>query len=69
MYFVNDIVYGLGAGVWICDINIVYCMVKNIKVGRVWVNCYYVYFVYVVFGGYKKFGIGWEIYKLILSYY
>lgn len=66
---VNDIFYGLGVGVWICDMYQVYQIFCVVEVGCVWVNNYYVYLVYVLFGGYKKLGIGWEIYKMMFVYY
>lgn len=69
LVIVNNIEFGLGVGVWICDINFVYCMGCGIEVGCVWMNCYYVYLVYVVFGGYKKFGVGCENYKMMFDYY
>lgn len=53
LFIVNDMFYGFGVGVWLCDVNICFCMGCGIKVGWVWINCYYVYLVYVVFGGYK----------------
>lgn len=69
LVIVNEIQFGFGVGVWMWDINFVYCMGCGIKVGCVWINCYYVYLVYVVFGGYKQFGVGWEMYKMVLDVY
>lgn len=66
---VNNISFGFGVGVWSCDVNVVFCVGWVIEVGCVWMNCYYLYLVYVVFGGYKKLGIGCEIYKMMLDYY
>ncbi|HDI3242864.1 TPA: aldehyde dehydrogenase family protein, partial [Vibrio cholerae] len=60
LHLANDTVYGLGAGVWTRDINIAHRMAKNIKAGRVWVNCYHAYPAHAAFGGYKKSGIGRE---------
>lgn len=51
--FVNDMFYGFGVGVWMCNGMCVYWMGCEVEVGCVWINCYYLYFVYVVFGGYK----------------
>ena len=39
----NDTLYGLGAGVWSRDGNTAYRAGRDIKAGRVWVNCYHVY--------------------------
>jgi aldehyde dehydrogenase len=39
----NDILYGLGAGVWSRDINTVYRFGRGIEAGRVWTNCYHAY--------------------------
>ncbi|EJL6991440.1 aldehyde dehydrogenase, partial [Vibrio cholerae] len=69
LHLANDTVYGLGAGVWTRDINIAHRMAKNIKAGRVWVNCYHAYPAHAAFGGYKKSGIGRETHKLTLSHY
>lgn len=35
---VNDLVYGLVVGVWMCDFGCVYCVVCGLCVGSVWVN-------------------------------
>lgn len=69
LVFVNSLEFGLGVGVWSWNMNCVYYFGCKIEVGCVWINCYYMYLVYVVFGGYKKLGIGWEIYKLVFDYY
>lgn len=65
----NDTLYGLGAGVWTRDMHQAYQISRNIKAGRVWVNCYHAYPAHAPFGGYKKSGIGREMHKMMLSHY
>lgn len=65
----NDTLYGLGAGVWSRDGNTAYRLGREIKAGRVWINCYHVYPAHAAFGGYKKSGIGRENHKMMLDHY
>lgn len=65
----NDTLYGLGAGVWTRDTHQAYSISRNIKAGRVWVNCYHLYPAHAPFGGYKKSGIGRETHKMMLDHY
>ena len=65
----NDTLYGLGAGVWTRDTHQAYKISREIKAGRVWVNCYHAYPAHAPFGGYKKSGIGRETHKMMLSHY
>src|SRR5580658_614221 len=65
----NDSLYGLGAGVWSRDANRCYRLGRNIKAGRVWVNCYHLYPAHAAFGGYKQSGIGRETHKMMLDHY
>ncbi|MGB0524545.1 MAG: aldehyde dehydrogenase family protein [Flammeovirgaceae bacterium] len=65
----NDTLYGLGAGVWTRDMHQAYQISRNIKAGRVWVNCYHAYPAHAPFGGYKKSGIGRETHKMMLNHY
>jgi len=65
----NDTLYGLGAGVWTRDMHQAYKISREIKAGRVWVNCYHNYPAHAPFGGYKKSGIGRENHKMMLSHY
>jgi aldehyde dehydrogenase len=65
----NDTLYGLGAGVWSRDGNTAYRAGRDIKAGRVWVNCYHVYPAHAAFGGYKQSGIGRENHKMMLDHY
>ncbi|KZS72559.1 aldehyde dehydrogenase [Mycobacterium kansasii] len=65
----NDTLYGLGAGVWSRDGNTAYRAGRDIKAGRVWVNCYHVYPPHAAFGGYKLSGFGRECHKMALEHY
>jgi len=65
----NDSPYGLGAGVWSRDANRCHRLGRNIKAGRVWVNCYHLYPAHSAFGGYKQSGIGRENHKMMLDHY
>ncbi len=65
----NDTFYGLGAGVFTRDMHQAYNIPRNIKAGRVWVNCYHLYPAHAAFGGYKKSGFGRENHKMMLNHY
>ncbi len=65
----NDTLYGLGAGLWTRDAYEIYKMPREIKAGRVWVNCYHAYPAHAPFGGYKKSGFGRETHKMMLNHY
>lgn len=65
----NETLYGLGAGVFTRDMHKAYNVPRNIKAGRVWVNCYHLYPAHAAFGGYKKSGFGRETHKMMLNHY
>lgn len=65
----NDTNYGLGAGVWSRQNNIVYRAGRAIQAGRVWVNQYHNYPAHSAFGGYKESGIGRENHLMMLAHY
>jgi len=65
----NDVIYGLGAGVWSRDIHQAHSVAREIQAGRVWVNCYHLYPAHASFGGYKKSGFGRETHKMTLEHY
>jgi aldehyde dehydrogenase len=65
----NDTLYGLGAGLWTRDNGRVFRVGREIKAGRVWVNCYHAYPAHAAFGGYKQSGIGRENHKMMLNHY
>lgn len=69
MAIANDTLYGLGAGVWSRDGNTAYRAGREIKAGRVWVNCYHAYPPHAAFGGYKQSGFGRETHKMALEHY
>lgn len=65
----NDTLYGLGAGLWTRDAHEIYRVPREVKAGRVWVNCYHAYPAHAPFGGYKKSGFGRETHKMMLNHY
>lgn len=65
----NDTLYGLGAGVFTRSMHQAYKIPREIKAGRVWVNCYHLYPAHAAFGGYKKSGFGRENHKMMLGHY
>lgn len=65
----NDILFGLGAGLWTRDTHQAYQMARKIEAGRVWTNCYHLYPAHAAFGGYKQSGIGRETHKMALDHY
>ena len=69
MGIANDTLYGLGAGVWSRDGNTAYRAGREIKAGRVWVNCYHAYPPNAAFGGYKQSCFGRETHKKALDHY
>ncbi|MFV0495925.1 aldehyde dehydrogenase family protein [Mycobacterium sp.] len=69
MRIANDTLYGLGAGVWSRNGTTAYRAGRDIKAGRVWVNCYHAYPAHSAFGGYKQSGIGRENHKMMLDHY
>ncbi|MFM2423310.1 MAG: hypothetical protein RL291_1840, partial [Pseudomonadota bacterium] len=56
----NDIIYGLGSGVWTQSVRRAITMAKRIKAGTVWVNTYRAVSPLMPFGGYKASGLGRE---------
>ncbi len=65
----NDTQYGLSAGVWTQDVSRVHNLVRRLRAGTVWVNCYNVFDAAVPFGGYKSSGFGRELGKQALELY
>jgi aldehyde dehydrogenase (NAD+) len=56
----NDTPYGLGSGVWTRDISNAQRVLRGLRTGTVWVNCYQTMDPAVPFGGYKMSGYGRE---------
>ncbi|KMZ57568.1 hydroxycinnamaldehyde dehydrogenase [Zostera marina] len=54
----NCSIYGLGAGVITKNIDTVNQMSRSLRVGVVWVNCYFAFDPDLPFGGYKMSGFG-----------
>ncbi|XP_027339410.1 aldehyde dehydrogenase family 2 member B4, mitochondrial-like isoform X3 [Abrus precatorius] len=58
--------YGLAAGVFTKNVHTANTLMRALKVGTVWINCFDVFDAAIPFGGYKMSGIGREkgIYSL-----
>ena len=56
----NDVVYGLGSGVWTQSVKRATVMARKIRAGTVWVNTYRAVSFTMPFGGYKNSGLGRE---------
>lgn len=57
---VNDIDYGLAAGIVIADLNRAYRVIYQLEAGICWINIWGEFSVEMFVGGYKYFGIGRE---------
>jgi aldehyde dehydrogenase (NAD+) len=56
----NDVIYGLGSGVWTQSVKRATVMARRIRAGTVWVNTYRAVSFTMPFGGYKSSGLGRE---------
>ncbi|TDU31682.1 aldehyde dehydrogenase (acceptor) [Panacagrimonas perspica] len=56
----NATSYGLGCGIWTLNIHTAHRVMRRLRNGTVWVNCYNLLDVAVPFGGYKMSGYGRE---------
>ena len=56
----NDVIYGLGSGVWTQSVGRALTMARRIRAGTVWVNTYRAVSPMMPFGGYKASGLGRE---------
>lgn len=65
----NDSEYGLAGGIFTTNINRALNVAKAMKTGRIWINTYNQFPAGAPFGGYKKSGIGREIYKDTIKNY
>jgi len=54
----NDSPYGLAAGLWSDDVNILHKAARALKAGVIYANCYDCDDITTPFGGYKQSGIG-----------
>ena len=57
----NDSIYGLAGGVFTKDIDKAERVVKQMRMGTVWINDFHPYFAQAPWGGYKQSGIGREL--------
>ncbi len=65
----NDSEYGLAGGIFSTNINRVFNVAKAMRTGHIWVNTYNQFPAGAPFGGYKKSGIGREVYKDAIKNY
>ena len=56
----NDVIYGLGSGVWTQNLSRALKCASRIRAGTVWVNTYRAVSPLMPFGGYKSSGLGRE---------
>lgn len=56
----NKTQFGLGSGVWTCDVGKAHPLAKGLRAGSVWINCSRAMDPAVRFGGYKISGYGRE---------
>jgi len=56
----NDVIYGLGSGVWTQSVRRATTVASRIRAGTVWVNTYRAVSPTMPFGGYKSSGLGRE---------
>ena len=57
----NDTIYGLAGGVFTSDVSRALRVIKEIRAGITWINCYNPTFNEAPWGGYKMSGIGREL--------
>ncbi|MDU9013056.1 MAG: aldehyde dehydrogenase family protein, partial [Staphylococcus epidermidis] len=65
----NDSEYGLAGGIFTTDIHRALNVAKAMRTGRIWINTYNQIPAGAPFGGYKKSGIGREVYKDAIKNY
>ena len=65
----NDSEYGLAGGIFTTNINRALNVAKAMRTGRIWINTYNQIPAGAPFGGYKKSGIGREVYKDAIKNY
>ncbi|KAG6426406.1 hypothetical protein SASPL_110629 [Salvia splendens] len=56
----NNSIYGLAAGVFTHNLDTANTLMRALKVGTVWINCFDTFDATIPFGGYKMSGIGRE---------
>lgn len=65
----NNNIYGLAAGVFAKDLDVVNHLTRSIRAGTIWTNCYNIFDNSVPFGGYKQSGIGRDKGSYALDHY
>ena len=68
----NDTIYGLAGAVWTNDINRAMRVVRGVRAGTMFVNCYLgagLPLADMPFGGFKQSGFGRELGKIGLEQY
>lgn len=65
----NNNAYGLAAGVFARDLDVVNTLTRSLRAGTIWTNCYNVFDSAVPFGGYKQSGIGRDKGSYALEHY
>lgn len=65
----NDSEYGLAGGIFTTNLNRALNVAKAMRTGRIWINTYNQIPAGAPFGGYKKSGIGREVYKDAIKNY
>jgi len=69
IHAVNDTPYGLSASVWTADLARARRVTQQLRIGLVWVNCWFVRELRVPFGGQKRSGVGREGGKHSLEFF
>jgi 4-guanidinobutyraldehyde dehydrogenase/NAD-dependent aldehyde dehydrogenase len=54
----NDSPYGLAASLWTNDLSRAHSIIRSLRAGSVWVNCFDGGDITMPFGGYKQSGNG-----------
>jgi betaine-aldehyde dehydrogenase len=57
----NDSIYGLAGGVFTSDASRAQRVIRGLRAGITWINCYHPTFNEAPWGGYKQSGIGREL--------
>ena len=57
----NDSIYGLGAGIYSSNVDVINKCVSRFKAGNVWVNFYNLTAPQMPFSGYKQSGFSKEV--------
>lgn len=66
---VNSTPYGLSSGVWSTNVNTLHRVSRQIKVGLLWVNCWFTRDLRTPFGGQKSSGMGREGGRYALEFF